>query len=164
MLTARPRIGQRGKLRRSALTQPISNAGFAQVVWRHFQSDAVSHGQPHEVLPHLAGQMGENLVLVVQSHAKHRAGQHRGDRPFDLNWFFDTQDVPRAFGKVCLGQAGWDKSGGAGSPDFRPGWIQPTNTETASDRRRGDRRSRRARRHHRHRHRRRSALRAAGLH
>jgi len=36
---------------------------------------------------HLAGNMCEHLVVVIQPDAKHRAGQDSGNRPLDLDMF-----------------------------------------------------------------------------
>src|SRR5207302_9225684 len=39
--------------------QPIGNPAFAQIVRRHFQSDAVPHGKSNEVFAHFSRKMGQ---------------------------------------------------------------------------------------------------------
>ena len=50
---------------------PKGDARLAEVVGRHFDVDLVADADADEVLPHLAGDMGENLVAVGQSDPEH---------------------------------------------------------------------------------------------
>ncbi len=80
--------GRGGRGRRSA--EAIRNASFAQVVGRHFDADAVTDGEADEVFAHLAGEMRENFMAVVQLDPEHGAGQHGGNRTFKFDWLFVT--------------------------------------------------------------------------
>ena len=44
------------------------------------------------MLAHLAGEMGEDFMPVIQLNTKHRARQHREDGALDLNGFFAAQE------------------------------------------------------------------------
>lgn len=58
------------------------------------------------MLPHLAGQMRQQLVLVIQLYSKHRAGQDRGNGPLDLNRFFITHARLKYLLEISLPRAG----------------------------------------------------------
>ena len=78
------RIGreQSGKLRGASsegLTLAESDAGLAEVVGGHFDVDLVADTDADEVLAHLAGDMGKDLMAVGQGHAKHRPWQDLSD-------------------------------------------------------------------------------------
>ena len=64
------------------LTEAINDAGFVEVVGRHFDFDAVSDGQADESLPHLAGNVSEHHVAVVQLDAEHGSCQDCFDFAF----------------------------------------------------------------------------------
>ncbi len=68
------------------LTESIYDAGFVEVVRRHFDFDAVSDGQSDESLPHLAGDVSEHHVAVVQFDAEHGSRQDC----FDFSFQFDV--------------------------------------------------------------------------
>ena len=68
------------------LTESIDDAGFVEVVRRHFDFDAVSNGQSDESLPHLAGNVSEHHVAVVQFDAEHSSRQDC----FDFSFQFDV--------------------------------------------------------------------------
>jgi hypothetical protein len=67
------------------------DAGFAEVVGRHFDVDFVTDTDADEVLAHLAGDVGEDFVTVGQSDAKHGARQHLGNDTGQFNGFFFSQ-------------------------------------------------------------------------
>ena len=70
----------------AGLSQAEGDAGFAQIVRRHFHADAVADGEADEVFAHLARDVRENFVLLhVQSHAEHGSGQNRFDRAFNFD-------------------------------------------------------------------------------
>ena len=75
----------------------INDAGFIEVVGRHFHIDLVTHGNADEIFSHFAGNMGQDLVPVGQCDAEHRTGQHLGDIPGQLNWFFFRHNVIEAY-------------------------------------------------------------------
>ena len=64
------------------LTEAINDAGFVEVVRRHFDFDAVSDGQSDESLPHLAGNVSEHHVAIVQFDAEHGSRQDCFDFAF----------------------------------------------------------------------------------
>ena len=56
------------------LLVPVHDAAPGQVVWRKLHDDAVLGQDADVVLPHLAADMGEYLVSVLQLNAEHRIG------------------------------------------------------------------------------------------
>src|SRR5215212_7966728 len=60
---------------RRSLLVPVNDAAPGQVVGRELHHDAVLGQNADVVLPHLAADVGENLVSVLQLNAKHRIGQ-----------------------------------------------------------------------------------------
>lgn len=70
------------------LTEAINDAGFVEVVRRHFDFDAVSDGQSDESLPHLAGDVSEHHVTVVQFDAEHSSRQDCFDFAFQFDVTF----------------------------------------------------------------------------
>ena len=72
---------------------PECDPRLAEVVGRHLYVDAVADADADEVLPHLAGDMGEHLVAVGQSHAEHGAGKHLRDGTRNFDWFFFSQAI-----------------------------------------------------------------------
>jgi hypothetical protein len=99
------------------LAQAIGNTGFGQIVGGPFKTDTVADGEAHKVPPHLAGDMGQDFVLIIQHDAEHGAGQNRLDRPFQFNGLFTTHilhcmDFP-ALGapKTAYGFSAWDLAG-----------------------------------------------------
>ena len=57
------------------LLVPINDAAPGQVVGRELHYNAVLGQDADVVLPHLAADVGENLVTVLQLNAEHRIGQ-----------------------------------------------------------------------------------------
>ena len=74
------------------LAQAIDDARLREVVGRHLHLHTVAGGQADKAFAHLAADVGEDLVLVVQLHPEHRAGQDDRDVAFDREWFFHGQD------------------------------------------------------------------------
>lgn len=64
------------------------DAGFAEIVWRHFDVHLVANADADEVLSHLAGNMCEHLVPIGESHTKHRARKDLRHRACQFYWFF----------------------------------------------------------------------------
>src|SRR4029453_14990433 len=71
---------------------PVDDAPPAQVVRGQLDQDAVARQDPDEVLPHLAGNVGENAVLVVQLDAEHRVREGFEHLGLDLDRFFFRHD------------------------------------------------------------------------
>ena len=57
------------------LLVPVNDAAPRKVVWRQLHDDTVLGQDADVVLPHLAADVGENFVTVLQLNAKHRIGQ-----------------------------------------------------------------------------------------
>jgi hypothetical protein len=57
------------------LLVPVDDSSTGEVVGRELYNDAVFRQDADVVLPHLAADVGENLVTVLQLNAKHRIGQ-----------------------------------------------------------------------------------------
>lgn len=70
------------------LTEAINNAGFVEVVRRHFDFNAVSDGQSDESLPHLAGNVSKHHVAVVQFDTEHGSRQDCFDFAFQFDVTF----------------------------------------------------------------------------
>jgi len=75
------------------LTKPVGDARFGEIVRRHLQAHAVPDRQPHKMAPHLAGDVRQHLMLVVQHDAKHRSGQNGLNRSFQFNGLFGARSV-----------------------------------------------------------------------
>jgi hypothetical protein len=59
--------------------QAIGNARFGQIVRGHFQSNPITDGEAHEMFAHSAGDMSEDLVLVIEFHPEHGPRQNGRD-------------------------------------------------------------------------------------
>ena len=73
---------------RDALTETVNDPRLVQIVRRHLDFHAITRGQPNEALPHPAGDVREDEVLVRQFDAEHRAGENGSDFSFGFNDFF----------------------------------------------------------------------------
>lgn len=76
--------------------EPEDDATFAQIVGGHLHADAVAYGEADEVFPHLARDMGEDFVIIVQFHAEHSARQNRLNPAFncDVLFHFNNKSCP----------------------------------------------------------------------
>src|SRR5690606_12437474 len=63
----------------------VRDAPAAKIVRRQLHRHLVAGQDPDEVHPHLARDMRQHLVAVVELHPEHRVGQRLDDRPFHLN-------------------------------------------------------------------------------
>ena len=70
------------------LTEAINDAGFVEVVGRHLDFDAISDSQSDESLPHLAGNVSEHHVAVVQFDTEHSSRQDCFDFAFQFDVIF----------------------------------------------------------------------------
>mgnify|MGYP003340292131 CR=1 FL=1 len=64
---------------------PVHDATAGEVIWRQFHDDAVVEEDADVVLPHLAADVGEHLVSVLQLNAEHRIGQRLDHAALDLD-------------------------------------------------------------------------------
>lgn len=75
----------------------VNDARLVEVVRRHFDVHFVAHGNPDEILPHFAGNMGENFVSVGKSDAKHRAWKHLRHISGQFYWLFFRHKIIEPF-------------------------------------------------------------------
>jgi len=118
------------------------DAGLAEVVGGHFDVDLVADADADEILAHLAGDVGEDLMAVGQGHAKHGPRQDLGDLAVQFDWLFFSHDArigirilmlpehgpSQAGGQTMPAEGGEIKrkfwhSGGAGDPKAAPGSV-----------------------------------------
>src|SRR5690349_9865062 len=74
-----------GRYFSTGLAVAVDDAAAGEVVGAELHDHAVFGDDADVVLPHLAGDRGEDLVPVAQLHAEHRVGQRLGDHAFDLD-------------------------------------------------------------------------------
>ena len=84
--------GQHQALRRRsarrALAEAVGDAALGQVVGRHLHQHLVAGQHADAVLAHLAGGVGDDLVVVFELHAERRVGQQFADRARKFQKFF----------------------------------------------------------------------------
>ena len=66
----------------------VDDAPASEIVGRQLHRDLVPGQNLDEVHPHLARDVGEHLVSVLQLDAEHRVGKGLDDRPLDLDTLF----------------------------------------------------------------------------
>ena len=86
--------------------QPIRDSRLAQVVRRHFHPHAIANRQPNKMFPHLAGNVSEHFMFVVEDRAKHRAREHGGNRPFHFDRLFDAHSLKMKGGGTVRSASG----------------------------------------------------------
>src|SRR5260370_565702 len=67
---------------------PVSDASLGQVVKADIDGYLVAGKDADVVHPHLAGDMGEDLVVILKPDAEHRVGQGVDDLALNLDFFF----------------------------------------------------------------------------
>src|SRR5262249_17868818 len=72
----------------SPLLEPVGDATPGQVVGGHLAQHPVPRPHPAAVVAHLAGGVGDDLVLVVEFHAEGGVGQQLADRARELQQLF----------------------------------------------------------------------------
>jgi hypothetical protein len=70
------------------LFDPIGYATPGKIVRREFHGNLVSRKDLDEILPHLAGNMGKNHVIIFQLDPEHGVRQRFYDGPFNFYGFF----------------------------------------------------------------------------
>src|SRR4051794_35831822 len=68
-----------------SLLVAVDDAAAGQVVGRELHDHAVLGEDADVVLPHLAADVGQDLVTVLQLHAEHRVGERLDDPALDLD-------------------------------------------------------------------------------
>jgi hypothetical protein len=71
--------------------EAVNDSAFGEVVRSHFKFDAVSDGQADKSLPHLARDVGQDGVAVVEFDSKHGIGQDLDHFAFDFNGIVGVQ-------------------------------------------------------------------------
>src|SRR5208337_532206 len=66
----------------------VHNSSAIQIIRRKFDRDFVSGQDPYKVLPHLAGNVRQYLVLVFELHLEHGIGQRFDHRCHHFNRVF----------------------------------------------------------------------------
>ena len=75
---------------------PIGDSPLGQVIRRNANRHRVPRQNANKVLADFAGDVGGNVVAILQPHSKLRVGQRLGDLALHLNRFF--------FGHFALAQ------------------------------------------------------------
>src|SRR5262245_60512863 len=83
-----PRADVRARPARGRLLEAEGDPTLGQVVGRHFHVDAVAGEHADAVLAHLAGGVGQDLVVVVELHPEHGVGQKLAHGPGKLDQIF----------------------------------------------------------------------------
>src|SRR5215472_14229167 len=63
----------------------VDDAAARQIVWRKLDRDFVSRENANKIFAHLAGDVRQDLVLVLQLDTEHGVGQRFDDRGHDFN-------------------------------------------------------------------------------
>ena len=72
------------------LLQTEDDSRLVQIVRRHLHAHPIAGSQTDEMFPHLARNMGQHAVFVVQLDAEHRSRENSDDFAFHLNILFHT--------------------------------------------------------------------------
>src|SRR5215212_2658379 len=78
----------------SALPEPVGYAPPVEVIGAELHLDFVARQDPDVVHPHLARDVGQDVVPVVELHPELRVGQRLGYRAFHLYDVFFSQGPP----------------------------------------------------------------------
>jgi hypothetical protein len=65
-----------------------ADAAALQVIGRHLDHDPVSGDGADAELAHLAGRIGQDLVVIVEAHPEVSVRQHLGHRAVEFEQFF----------------------------------------------------------------------------
>lgn len=83
-----------GRVLGTYLLEPIRDPAPGKVVGREFDDHFVPRKDSDVVHPHLAGDVREHAMTVLEFDAKHRVGQRFYDRPFHLYGIFALAQRP----------------------------------------------------------------------
>src|SRR5215217_1002134 len=92
---------------RPFLLRPVRDPSARQVVRRQFDLHLVSREDADEVHPHLARDVREHLVAVIQHHAEHRVGEGLHHRPL----YFDGIILRQASNPLPGPRTSWKRGG-----------------------------------------------------
>ena len=73
---------------------PVSDAPARQIIRRQFNRHPVTRKNPNIILPHFAGYMSKNNVIIVKFNPKHGVRERLDNCPFDFYCFFFCQLMP----------------------------------------------------------------------
>src|SRR3954468_22826582 len=73
----------------------VGDAPAVEIVRRQLDLDPVARQDADVVAPHLAGDVPEDLVVVVELHAEHRVGEGLHDLALHLDLVFFGQGGPK---------------------------------------------------------------------
>jgi len=97
------------------------DAGLAEVVGGHLDVDLVADTDADEVLAHLAGDMGQDLMAVGQGYAKHRPRQDLGDLAVPFDWLLFSHSSRFGLRILMAPEPGLSQAGGRTLP---AGWSE----------------------------------------
>jgi len=88
-------FGRRGgsKKNRVAMLEPINDASFGGVVWRHLHFYSITDRQTNKAFAHFAGDMRKNEMFVSECDPKHGPREHRHNRTLQFDGFFGVHSV-----------------------------------------------------------------------
>ena len=72
----------------AGLAVAVDDPRAVEIVWRYFDSHAVTGKDADSVAAHLARNVAENKVAIIEFDAKHRVRQSLNDVAFELDLFF----------------------------------------------------------------------------
>jgi glycosyltransferase involved in cell wall biosynthesis len=96
------------RARRPGLLVAVGDAAAVEVVRRELDLDAVAGQDADVVAAHLARDVAEDLVVVVELDAEHRVGEGLGDLALHLDLLFFAHAAPK-------GSGGSGQNGGSGA-------------------------------------------------
>src|SRR5579859_274366 len=73
---------------RAGLAEAVRNAPARQVIFAQFDSDAVAEQDADVILAHLAGQVSQHRMSVIQRYTKVGIGERLNDVALDFNFTF----------------------------------------------------------------------------
>lgn len=76
---------RRRTIRARRLLDAKRDTSLLQVVRAHFHFDAITGGEPDEVLPEFAGNMRQHDMAVREFDSEHGTRQHGNDLAFDFD-------------------------------------------------------------------------------
>src|SRR6266851_4180554 len=116
--------------RKTASLVAIHNPPAIQIVRRKFDCDFVSRQYPYKVLPHLAGNVRQYLVLIFELHLEHGIGQRLDHRCHHFNRvFFTHRLLKKAFAWLLAKSQQLKAATGSKSPALAA--LPPRNAQSA---------------------------------
>src|SRR3954463_11938878 len=105
----------------------VGDAASGEVVRGQFDLDAIAREDPDVVHPHLPGDVGEDLVTVLELDAEHGVRQRLGHRPFqDDRVFFGLGQRTTPYNGTRWSRSGSRARERAGAPEAKDYSSGPT--------------------------------------